>query len=67
MQIKSCRYIQTKNELGKGLVKIQTFFNNNILVRISHFYIETDFLFSDKNLKMACRAVKDEPLHPIRI
>jgi hypothetical protein len=67
LQIRFSHYSPTKNELGKGLVKIQTFFDNNYLHRISHFYIETELLFSDKILALTCRAIKDEPLHPIRI
>jgi hypothetical protein len=67
LQIKFSHYSPTKNEFGKGLVKIQILFDNNYLHRISHFYIEKDLLFSNKILALTCRAIKDEPLHPIRI
>jgi hypothetical protein len=67
LQIKVSYISPTKNELGKGLVKVQTFFTNIYLHRISHFYIETDLLLSDKIVALACTATKDEPLHPIRI
>jgi len=66
-QIKICHFSTTKNELGKGMVKIQTFFNNIYLNKISHFYIVTDLLFSDKIIALKCIDAEDEPMHPIRI
>jgi hypothetical protein len=67
LQIKLSHFSQTKNEISKGLVKVQTFFDNHYFHKMSHFYIETDLLFSYKTVILACIASKDEPFHPIRI
>jgi hypothetical protein len=65
--IKVNYFSSAKNEIGKGLVRSQTFFTNIYLHKISHFYIETDLIFSDKIVVIRGRTLQDEPLLTLRI
>ena len=65
--IKASYFSPTKHEIWKGLVKSHTYFTSIYLHKISHFFIETDLIFSYKTIVTISRTLQDEPLLNLRI
>lgn len=65
--VKVSYFSPTKSELWKGLVKNHTYFTSIYLHRISHFFIETDLIWSYKTIVTVSKTLQDEPLLNLRI